>query len=149
VRSPLLLLLVALACPWSVACSDRGDETGPRAERAFLEASQGEWVGLLRESATLEERVIRESPMRLIIHEGEAPRVEYPTLRCRGELRTPPAGTPQSTPTVGRFELVVEAPGLSPCLSGLVRITRKDEGLEYVFLGDSLRQVHAALMPQP
>lgn len=142
-------LLLALACLWLGACSEKAAETGPQAERAFLAAAEGEWVGLLRESATLEKRVIRESPMRLVIHEGEAPRVEYPTLRCRGELRTPPRGTPESTPTVGRFELVVEAPGISPCLSGLVRITREDEGLEYVFLGDSLRQVHAALLRQP
>lgn len=145
-RRSLPLALAVL--PWLLGCPDP-DVTGPAAERVFLEAAEGEWVGVLRESATLEERVIRESPMRLVIAQGEAPRVEYPTLRCRGTLRTPPQGTPQSTTTVGRFELVVEAPGLSPCLSGLVRITRKDDGLEYVFLGDALRQVRAALLPQP
>jgi hypothetical protein len=145
---PLASLLLAASLGLACSSGDAG-VPGPQADRAFLATVEGEWVGILQESAALDPRVIRESPMRLIVRASEPARVEYPTLRCRGELQQAPEGTPQTQGDVGRFQLEVDAAGLSPCLSGPLRITRKDDGLEYVFLGDSLRQVRAVLLPQP
>ena len=112
---------------------------------AFLQEIEGEWVGVLTETAALDKKVVREMPMRLTIG-PDGSTVEYPILACSGVLRAPPEGTPPPTETEARFMLVIEPAGISPCMSGLVKITRVDDALRYVFLGDTLRRVRAALV---
>lgn len=144
---PALLALVPLAGLLLLACGRQAPPADPFA--AFLAPLDGAWVGVLRESAALEDRIVREMPMRLVIDpEGEST-VEYPMIACSGVLGPPPEGIDLPTESVARLQLDVNPPGRSPCMSGLVKLTRRGKALEYVFLGDSLRRIRAALLPQP
>ncbi|MGH0030915.1 MAG: hypothetical protein ACQGVC_14070 [Myxococcota bacterium] len=130
-----------------LACSSE-PVSPPSPTAAFLAPLEGQWVGVLTETGALQHEVIREMPMRLTIG-PERSTVEYPTLRCSGVLEPPPEGIDPPTEVVARLMLVIDPPGLSPCMPGLVKLTRHDDALKYVFLGDTLRRVRATLIRQP